>query len=86
MEPCGKNTGYTRNGFCGEHARDFGRHTVCATLTPDFLAFTRAQGNGLDGLQAADRWCICESRYEQAKQAGVPPIVHPESSAYGFSR
>lgn len=82
MQSCGTGTGYRRDGFCSLHQGDAGRHTVCATLSDEFLAFTRERGNDLRGLQAGDRWCLCESRYEEAESHNVAPAVHPEASAY----
>ena len=62
---------------------DFGSHTVCAVMTADFLAFTRACGNdlsrrspGFPGLKPGDQWCICASRWQEALEAGLaPPVV-----------
>lgn len=58
---------------------------VCAEMTAEFLAFTRAQGNDLStpvpmfqfpGLKPGDRWCLCASRWKEALEAGVaPPVV-----------
>ena len=41
LEPCSKRpmTGYWRNGCCVTGAADTGRHTVCAIMTAEFLAF-----------------------------------------------
>jgi uncharacterized protein len=62
-----------------------GAHVVCAQVTAEFLAFSKAQGNDLStpvpafqfpGLKPGDRWCLCASRWQEALDAGVaPPIV-----------
>lgn len=82
-------TGFTRNGCCETGAEDVGSHTVCAQVTDEFLAFSKAQGNdlstprpeyGFEGLQAGDRWCICAARWLEASEAGFAPPVILESS------
>lgn len=78
-------TGYYRNGSCDVDASDFGVHSVCAQVTEEFLKYTKSLGNDLStpmpgynfpGLKPGDRWCLCASRWIEAKNAGVaPPIV-----------
>lgn len=78
-------TGFYRDGCCNTGAGDYGAHTVCAQMTAEFLAFTKAQGNDLStpvpafqfpGLNPGDRWCLCASRWKEALDAGVaPPVV-----------
>ncbi|CEM02349.1 unnamed protein product [Vitrella brassicaformis CCMP3155] len=77
-------TGFHRDGFCNTGPMDIGRHVVCAQVTAEFLAYTRAQGNDLStphpphfpGLRPGDRWCLCADRWAEALRAGVaPPIV-----------
>ncbi len=77
-------TGFFRNGCCDTSAEDFGSHTVCAVMTADFLAFSRAAGNdlstpvpqfGFPGLKPGDRWCLCAPRWQEALDAGKPPRV-----------
>lgn len=86
LEPCCKKirAGFFRDGFCRMSASDVGRHVVCAVVTEEFLAFTRAQGNDLStphpaaqfpGLKPGDRWCLCASRWRQALQAAQAPKV-----------
>ncbi|PSQ45927.1 DUF2237 domain-containing protein [Halobacteriales archaeon SW_7_68_16] len=83
---CGTDpaTGVTRDGSCRAVARDPGRHEVCAVMTAEFLAYSRAQGNDLvtprphldfPGLEPGDRWCVCVPRWEEAREAGVAPPV-----------
>ena len=63
---------------------DRGRHTVCARMTAEFLAFSRARGNdlstprpefGFPGLRPGDRWCLCADRWREAWEAGMAPKV-----------
>lgn len=86
LEPCCKKVraGFFRDGYCRMSAGDAGRHVVCAVVTEEFLAFTRAQGNDLStpqpladfpGLKPGDRWCLCASRWRQALDAKQAPKV-----------
>lgn len=78
-------TGFYRDGCCETGPQDMGVHVVCAEVTAEFLAFTKSRGNDLStpapmhnfpGLKEGDRWCLCASRWQEAKDAGVaPPIV-----------
>ncbi|MFQ6332307.1 DUF2237 family protein [Methylophilus sp. 3sh_L] len=88
--PCSTQplTGFMRDGCCSHHAEDMGRHTVCAEMTDEFLAFSQAQGNDLStprpeyafpGLKAGDRWCVCAKRWLEASEAGYAPPVILES-------
>ncbi len=61
-----------------------GAHVICAEVTEDFLAYTKAQGNDLStpmpmyqfpGLKPGDRWCLCASRWKEAHDTGVAPKV-----------
>lgn len=86
LAPCCTSpiTGFYRDGCCNTGAGDMGVHVVCAQMTPEFLAFTKAQGNDLStpmpafqfpGLQSGDRWCLCAARWQEALEAGVAPPV-----------
>lgn len=87
LEPCGDDpvTGFYRDGCCRTGPEDVGRHTVCAVMTADFLAFQVQVGNdlttprpewGFPGLSPGDRWCVVAGRWWQAYQAGVAaPVV-----------
>jgi len=86
LAPCSADpiTGYFRTGCCDTGPGDFGSHTVCAIMTDEFLAFSRATGNDLStprpefdfrGLRAGDRWCLCAPRWQQAFEAGRAPQV-----------
>lgn len=77
-------TGWYRDGCCHTDERDHGSHTVCAIVTAEFLAFSRARGNDLStprpeysfpGLSPGDSWCLCAMRWEEARQAGCAPKV-----------
>ena len=78
-------TGYYRDGYCRTGGQDFGVHVVCAQMTAEFLTFTKQQRNDLStpipaydfpGLKPGDRWCLCASRWQEAKEAGVaPPVI-----------
>ena len=81
-------TGFYRDGCCNTSMEDAGSHTVCAVMNDDFLAFSKASGNdlstprpefGFDGLKAGDYWCLCAARWEQARQAGLAPLVKLEA-------
>lgn len=59
-------------------------HVVCAEMTDDFLKFSKSRGNDLTtprpefefpGLVAGDRWCLCATRWTEARDAGVAPLV-----------
>ena len=78
-------TGFYRDGYCNTGGQDFGLHVVCAEMTAEFLDYTKSQGNDLStprpmfnfpGLKPGDGWCLCASRWEEARQAGVaPPVI-----------
>ncbi len=82
-------TGFFRDGCCNTGPQDTGLHVVCAELTAEFLAFSRAAGNdlstprpehGFAGLKPGDRWCLCAARWEEARQAGRAPKVLLEAT------
>jgi len=87
LAPCSHEplTGWLRDGCCTAAEGDAGRHHVCAVMTEEFLAFTRAAGNdlttprpewGFPGLKPGDRWCLCTARWEEARRFGfAPPVV-----------
>ena len=75
-------TGFYRNGCCETGPHDVGMHTVCAVMTAEFLAFSKAVGNDLStprpefafpGLKPGDRWCLCAPRWKEALDAGMAP-------------
>jgi len=80
LEPCSTDptTGFERDGCCGTHPDDRGRHELCAVMTADFLEFSRERGNDLitprpelrfPGLEPGDRWCLCLGRWIEALEA-----------------
>lgn len=77
-------TGFTRSGCCETGPEDTGSHTVCAVVTAEFLAFSRAHGNdlstprpeyGFPGLVPGDQWCLCAPRWQEALSGGAAPHV-----------
>ena len=53
-------------------------------MTEQFLSYSKAQGNDLStpmpafqfpGLKPGDHWCVCASRWKQAYDDGVAPLV-----------
>ena len=91
LQPCSLDplTGFYRNGCCETGPEDVGQHTVCAVMTAEFLAFSKAAGNDLstprpefmfDGLQPGDRWCLCAPRWKEALDAGAAPLIVLEAT------
>ena len=89
--PCSHDplTGFFRDGCCNTGPMDHGMHTVCVTVTAEFLNYSFHRGNDLitprpeyqfPGLKAGDQWCLCASRWEEARQLGVATPVHLEST------
>lgn len=77
-------TGFYRDGTCNCGREDAGLHAVCAEMTDEFLAFSKARGNDLStprpefrfpGLKAGDRWCLVAARWREAYEAGAAPRV-----------
>ena len=70
-------TGYYRNGCCDTGPGDMGVHTVCAIMTEEFLAFSKA-GNDLNAnagiwlfsLKRGVSGTICASRWQEAFLTG----------------
>jgi uncharacterized protein (DUF2237 family) len=86
LAPCSSAplTGFFRNGCCDTGPADTGRHTVCAVMTAEFLAFSKYLGNdlstprpeyGFAGLKPGDQWCLCAARFLQAHEEGAAPQV-----------
>jgi uncharacterized protein (DUF2237 family) len=86
LEACSTDpvTGFFRDGCCNTGPMDRGLHTVCATMTAEFLALSKYLGNDLStprpeygfvGLKPGDQWCLCASRFLQAHQEGAAPRV-----------
>ncbi len=86
LAPCNDAplTGFYRDGCCNTGPEDAGSHTVCAVMSAEFLAFSKARGNDLStpmpeyefrGLKPGDRWCLCAPRWQEAYAAGMAPKV-----------
>lgn len=86
LASCSDNplTGYYRDGCCNTEPADLGSHTVCVRVTTVFLEYSQAMGNdlstphaefGFPGLQPGDQWCLCAARWQEAKDAGMAPMV-----------
>jgi uncharacterized protein (DUF2237 family) len=86
LEPCSVDpvTGFYRDGCCNTGGDDYGVHSVCVRVTEEFLDFSLSQGNdlltpvpafGFPGLKPGDQWCLCASRWAEALDAGVAPVV-----------
>jgi uncharacterized protein len=86
LETCGEDplTGFFRDGCCNTSEQDVGSHTVCVSVTKEFLEFSRFRGNdlstprpelGFKGLQPGDRWCLCAARWLEAHEHGMAPRV-----------
>lgn len=82
-------TGFYRDGCCNTGGDDAGVHTVCAVVTDEFLAFSKAAGNdlstpmpqfGFPGLRHGDQWCLCAPRWQEAFEAGAAPQVVLEAT------
>jgi hypothetical protein len=86
LKPCSTAplTGFFRDGCCNTCSEDVGSHTVCIEVTTDFLEYSRFVGNdlssprlefGFPGLKEGDRWCLCASRWLQARDTGMAPKI-----------
>ena len=86
LEPCGNDpvTGFYRNGCCDWGPDDVGYHTICATVTSEFLEHQRSIGNDLStpmpqyhfpGLVPGDRWCVTAVNWLRAHHDGAAAHV-----------
>lgn len=86
LEPCGTDpmTGFFRDGCCRTSSADFGSHTICAVVTPEFLEHQLAIGNDLvtpvpeydfPGLTPGDRWCVTAANWLRAHLDGAAAYV-----------
>jgi uncharacterized protein (DUF2237 family) len=91
LKPCSHQplTGFFRDGCCHTSDEDLGAHTVCAVMTAEFLAFSKAAGNdlstprpecGFPGLRPGDQWCLCAARWVEAHEEGKAPRVVLEAT------
>lgn len=77
-------TGYQRDGYCSPRENDMGKHLVCARMTPEFLEYTKSQGNDLSSVVSeGEKWCLCESRWLEAYQnKKAPPVIMNATSKF----
>jgi uncharacterized protein (DUF2237 family) len=86
LEVCSNRplAGFFRDGCCNTGDDDVGSHTVCVTVTSEFLEFSKRRGNDLStprpefqfpGLVPGDRWCLCAARWLEAHAGGAAPRV-----------
>ncbi len=91
LAPCSTEplTGFYRDGCCNTSSEDQGSHTVCVTVTAEFLALSKYLGNDLStprpqyhfpGLKPGDSWCLCAARFLQAAQEFAAPKVRLEAT------
>ena len=87
IETCFENpiTGFFRDGFCHTDERDEGVHTICVSMTEEFLEFSKSKGNDLStprpefnfpGLKEGDSWCLCAERWAEAYEFNVAPQLY----------
>ena len=92
LQSCSSNpmTGFYRDSYCRTGNEDRGVHVVCATMTQEFLSYTKSKGNdlstpapryGFPGLKVGDKWCLCARRWKEAQQAGKAPLVMLEATS-----
>ena len=78
-------TGFFRDGFCHTDDTDEGVHTICVSMTEDFLEFSKSEGNDLStprpefnfpGLKEGDGWCLCAERWVEAYEVSMAPKLY----------
>ena len=78
-------TGFFRDGFCHTDDTDEGVHTICVSMTEDFLEFSKSKGNDLStprpefnfpGLKEGDSWCLCADRWVEAYEVSMAPKLY----------
>ncbi len=89
LESNAPDSGFYRDGYCHTGPDDAGSHVVSATMTKEFLEYTKSKGNDLQtprpefnfsGLKPGDNWCLCAARWKEAEKAGVAPSVNLEAT------
>ena len=74
-------TGFYRNGYCTTGPEDKGIHSVCATMSKEFMDYTASQGNDLSSVvKPGENWCLCAIRYRDALEANKAPKIIKEST------
>lgn len=78
-------TGVFRDGKCNTSKEDVGSHTVCISVTENFLQYSKRKGNDLStpvpeynfkGLKPGNSWCLCASRWLDAEKDNMAPRIH----------
>ncbi len=78
-------TGFFRDGFCHTDETDEGVHTICVSMTEDFLEFSKSKGNDLStprpefnfpGLKEGEGWCLCAERWVEAYEVSMAPKLY----------
>ena len=78
-------TGFFRDGFCHTDDTDEGVHTICVSMTEDFLEFSKSKGNDLStprpefnfpGLKEGEGWCLCAERWVEAYEVSMAPKLY----------
>tara|TARA_Y100001968_G_C19449136_1_gene767317 strand:+ start:1571 stop:1945 length:375 start_codon:yes stop_codon:yes gene_type:complete len=86
---CSPMTGWFRDGTCKTDSSDIGEHTICALMSKEFLTYSKAQGNdlitpipqyGFPGVKEGEYWCLCASRWKQAYEDGMAPLIRLEAT------
>ena len=81
--------GIYSDDFCKKENNDFGYHTVCSTITYEFLEFSKSVSNNSSepvleynflGVSTGDRWCLCAKRWKQSYFANKAPKLILEST------
>ena len=83
IKVCSTNpmTGYYRDGYCMTGTEDKGTHTVCAKMNKEFLEYTKNKGNDLSSVvKPGDKWCLCETRWNEAYKDNKAPEVDLEAT------
>lgn len=91
LVPCSHSpaTGWYRDGCCNTDDSDLGSHTICVTVTKEFLEYLQVNGNDLitpypqhnfPGLRSGDSWCVCALSWRDAVKSGLQAPVKLEST------
>ena len=82
-------TGFYRDGKCNTGPDDIGKHTVCVTMSEEFLLHQASIGNDLitprpqwdfPGLKPGDSWCVCVELWLKSHEAGIKTRVRLEAT------
>lgn len=82
-------TGFYRDGKCNTGPDDAGKHTVCVTVSDEFLNHQASIGNdlitprpefGFPGLKAGNNWCVCIDLWKKSYDMGITVPVRLEAT------